>query len=523
MSVDRDYSLNGELRVKLRRRVCGLANYIKDKLSLLSQQDMASNGLTLRETYIRRMHAMAIAVMIICTISIDEYSTEILESHTKASHGSHHVSFSLQRVYAQSDTTQEPESDDAHLPVVTIRSPEDGSKLTSGIVNVTGKTLLSSNGKSIDHVEVSIDNDPDTYKLATPKSPDDWSRWSLLYNIPIGDHTLTARVTDSDGKQNWNTITVSRPSYIRKVTILLDEPVKANSTDAYTTIIPKELLVGNMGDIVTADDIKVLVNGEERSHKGSIDEDGAFKFTIPLVSGDKKIEIALPVLYDDFSGSKYDLDIGQISPNGKWRDVYIGSGSAGISVDSNKEKTFHQNPGTVSSLSESHASLAISTRQLADFSGSIDFRTDEQLRKNDPPNPWEVAWVFLKYVDETHHYYFNIQENGWTFGKKDNLPGDSTVERQIYLQKGQDPSLELGRTYRLNWSIVGNHIVIFLDGNKIVDFIDDGSVGSVDEGTLSQNKDTNGQTVLLAGPGSIGMYTENAEASFDNVEMNRMG
>lgn len=96
-------------------------------------------------------------------------------------------------------------------PFVKITSSLNGSQLTSGILNVTGTAALSSAGNRINRVEVALDENLDTYKLATPIAPNDWSKWSVQYNIPSGVHTLTARVTDIDRKQDWNSIVVTRP------------------------------------------------------------------------------------------------------------------------------------------------------------------------------------------------------------------------------------------------------------------------------------------------------------------------
>lgn len=101
-------------------------------------------------------------------------------------------------------------SDSMSLPTITITFPQTHSQLTSGLVNITGLSA-STGGARIDRVE--FHEIGSKYKLANPVAPGNWSKWSVLYNVASGNHTLQARVTDADGKQNWNSITVSKQMF----------------------------------------------------------------------------------------------------------------------------------------------------------------------------------------------------------------------------------------------------------------------------------------------------------------------
>ena len=90
-------------------------------------------------------------------------------------------------------------------PSVAITSPPNNSNQPSGMVLFTG---TASSGVSINGVMLFIDGNASSYQLATPNAPGDWSTWSINYNLPMGSHWFTARVTDSLNRQAWNSVTV---------------------------------------------------------------------------------------------------------------------------------------------------------------------------------------------------------------------------------------------------------------------------------------------------------------------------
>ena len=98
-------------------------------------------------------------------------------------------------VYGTSDTPR---------PIdVRITSPASNSQLPNGIVTVNGTAA----GTDISAVEVTIDGNFSGYQLAIPVAPDDWSKWSIDYNLPAGPHYFLARVTAASG-QEWDSVGV---------------------------------------------------------------------------------------------------------------------------------------------------------------------------------------------------------------------------------------------------------------------------------------------------------------------------
>ena len=91
------------------------------------------------------------------------------------------------------------------------------------------------------------------------------------------------------------------------------------------------------------------------------------------------------------------------SPNGEWKNVYSGYGSTGVK-QVNWRTVFLLGPKASTSVSETHAALVESTDKFCDFTMNVDMNTVKQLRKNSPPNTWEVGWLFFRYVDKFHHY-----------------------------------------------------------------------------------------------------------------------
>jgi hypothetical protein len=206
-------------------------------------------------------------------------------------------------------------------------------------------------------------------------------------------------------------------------------------------------------------------------------------------------------LYDDFDGTAtYTLADGQTSPNGKWHDIYNGHGAAGTRYDwtGSGNKVFFMYPLRPTSPSQTSASLVVSTQSWSNFDMNINTKTVKQLRLNSPPNPWETAWIFFRYTDTFHYYAFLVKPNGIEFDKKDCNTCTDPVQGQQFLVTASSPTLNIGTWSNWKISAIGNHIIITIDGIKVIDYIDQ---------TMSPQ---------LA-RGSIGMYNEDAYAQFDNV------
>jgi len=206
-----------------------------------------------------------------------------------------------------------------------------------------------------------------------------------------------------------------------------------------------------------------------------------------------------PSVYDNFDGMTYNLSDGETSPNGKWVQSWTGKGeSETVTIHSTGNEVFSAEPKTSASPGETHSSLTLSTKKWQDVEINLKVRTKEQLRQNSDPNSWEAAWVMWRYVDSYHHYYFVIKENGIELGKKDN---NRQAEEQVFLHTSDSPRLQLGEWSNWKIKMEGEHIQVYVDGNKVADYTDD------------DMSDT------LSKPGAVGLYTEDAHAQFDNVRI----
>jgi hypothetical protein len=154
-------------------------------------------------------------------------------------------------------------------------------------------------------------------------------------------------------------------------------------------------------------------------------------------------------------------------------------------------------PMTSTSIDETHAALVTSEVDYSNFRLALDSRTDDQLRKNSSPKKWEVGWIFFRYTDTFHYYWFSLKPNGFELGKKDCNSCTDPVDGQIILRTGSLPTLKINAWSQWIIEMTENKIRIFVDGNKIIDYEDH-----------SMSKQL--------GSGKIAMYTEDAKVSFDN-------
>ena len=208
---------------------------------------------------------------------------------------------------------------------------------------------------------------------------------------------------------------------------------------------------------------------------------------------------ALGSVYDDFSGGNYSLPEGEMSPDGKWQNVYNGGGSSGVGISGDRH-VFFIYPKVSTSSKETSANLVISTRQFSNFNMDVNVKTAEQLRRNDPPNSWETAWILFRYTDTFHYYWLELNPEGAELGKKDCDHCTDSFKGQIFLSTVDHPNLKVGDWSHWKITAVGNHIRLAINGTRVIDFVD------------------NKMSKELA-QGSIGLYTEDAYAEFNNLNI----
>jgi len=196
---------------------------------------------------------------------------------------------------------------------------------------------------------------------------------------------------------------------------------------------------------------------------------------------------------EDFSAMPAGTCYADGSTIGVWQFVYNGYGCNGF-VAANSNTMLFEQPATSTSPAETHGALVIGPYISGDFTLQVSAATTGQLRVNSAPNAWEVAWVLWHYTDDSHFYYFVPKPNGWELGKEDPAyPG-----AQRFLASGTSPSFPIGPWYRTRVSQSGKTIQVFVDDVLITTFTD------------SQRPYSSGR---------VGLYSEDAEAYFDNVSV----
>lgn len=200
-------------------------------------------------------------------------------------------------------------------------------------------------------------------------------------------------------------------------------------------------------------------------------------------------------LYDNFE-NKFNTD-------NKWSVLYTGHGFAGIIAEKDDVNVYQMYPKKSTSAKETHATLVSSKDRFSNFRLVVDVRTDEQLRQNSEPNMWEAAWIFFRYTDTFHYYWFSLKPNGFELGKKDCNSCVDPIDGQNILYTAELPTLKISQWSQWTIEAVDNNIIVSIDGNKIITF-----------------KDKNMRNEL--NNGEIAMYTEDAKVSFDNMYITQL-
>lgn len=214
------------------------------------------------------------------------------------------------------------------------------------------------------------------------------------------------------------------------------------------------------------------------------------------------------ILLSDIFDKIYNLTDGQKSPDGNWLLKYVSGGKV---YDDGLTLTMY--PKTVTAPAQTASTLLLSTKVFSDFQLDVDIKLNKQLRTGSTPNSWEVPWVMWSYNDEqegtlkrsNHHYYWVLKTTGWEWGKKDNAPGNTINEQQIFIKTGNTPVIKALVAYHLTVIKKGIHHTIKVNNTVVVD-ADDPQVN--DPTKMSQ--------------GLIGLYEEDSSASFDNVVIKKV-
>ncbi|CCJ06994.1 putative lipoprotein [Methylocystis sp. SC2] len=194
------------------------------------------------------------------------------------------------------------------------------------------------------------------------------------------------------------------------------------------------------------------------------------------------------------------IEDGELLAHG-WKSVYHGYGSNSVARLFDGQALAIR-PKESNSGNETHAGLISGPHPSwpVDVKGDLtieaSLHTEEQLRRQNAPNPWEVGWLLWDYVDKTHFYYFIPKPNGWELGKADPAyPGD-----QRFLASGNRPIYPIRNRYvvKIVQAVTPTSTTIsaFVDGVLLTTFTD------------RERPYSNGL---------VGFYSEDAAAYFHSV------
>jgi hypothetical protein len=188
---------------------------------------------------------------------------------------------------------------------------------------------------------------------------------------------------------------------------------------------------------------------------------------------------------------------------GPWNLVFKGYGQACIVKSSRSTAWMNLTPQAPSSPGETHAGLVSGRSFTQPFTYSVAARTVKQLRKNSPPNAWEVAWIIWDYVpagSSSKFYYFSFKRNGWELGQFD-------TGSQRFLATGNSPRLTLNSWYTFTVSQTGGSSSCAGTELRV----------SVRANTANYTLTTYCDRDRPLTGGGIGFYTEDASADFTNM------
>ncbi len=219
-------------------------------------------------------------------------------------------------------------------------------------------------------------------------------------------------------------------------------------------------------------------------------------------------------LIDKPLGPTYTFQELVVSPTGRWEGKYTTGDVADIRLDKDDATkfVFYQKATAATASNITHANKILSVQRFRNFILDVDTKTIAQRRLNDPPNPWEVAWILFRHSDDYHHYYFILKTNGIEFGKKDN---ETTTEEQIFLYTDSTPTLTLDTWYHIKIMAQGAHFMVWVDGVLVVNVIDNGVGPPV---PFPPNRPATPKMY----DGSIALYNEDAEVYFKNLIVNEI-
>jgi 3-keto-disaccharide hydrolase len=178
---------------------------------------------------------------------------------------------------------------------------------------------------------------------------------------------------------------------------------------------------------------------------------------------------------------------------GNWSVVFAGFGSV-TATGSGSRLALRLRPTAASQADETHAALVASNATYTTARLKTRVTLNGQLRTGSDPNPWETGWLVTRYTDDDHFYYLALKTNGWELGKRDPAhPGG-----QRFLMTGATPRAAVGDSQTAQLSAKGSTLTVRINGSTVATF-------------------TDGQRPYQSG--RVGMYTEDADVTFDRISV----
>ncbi|MDO4918355.1 family 16 glycoside hydrolase [Kocuria sp.] len=181
------------------------------------------------------------------------------------------------------------------------------------------------------------------------------------------------------------------------------------------------------------------------------------------------------------------------STHGRWQVMYTGYGT----VKGTDDQVLLE-PHAAEAANVTHGALVHTVDSYQDADFAVTVRTEEQLRRNDSPNVWEVGWVQWNLRDNDHFYAVALKPNGWEVSKQDPAyPG-----AQRFIASGTDRTFPVGEDHRVEVTQDWPRMTVTVDGTELATVTDDDSPYR---------------------GGAIGLYTEDARVLFRDFEVTGQG
>lgn len=200
-----------------------------------------------------------------------------------------------------------------------------------------------------------------------------------------------------------------------------------------------------------------------------------------------------PMLVENFEAHRAGQQWLDGERHGQWQAVYDGYGRTHVTREGGSALSL--SPNSARGPEVTHGGLVTTAKEFGDLDLTARLRTVRQLRAG-TPNPWEVAWILWHYTDDGHFYSLVLKPTGWELGKEDPAyPGS-----QRYLATGVSPTFPIGVEHTVRVRQVRDTVTVWANGELLTTHTDK-------------------ERPYLGG--RIGLYTEDAQVTFDSVVVRR--